>query len=110
MVTRPGRIGSAAAAHRKIARIVDQRLIDRRGPPRIGVLSARELLRLVGGLPERQHVRAVRVFLIVGEAKALDPVRAGAVCTANAPRTRSAVAPVADADAAGHADPIRLAL
>ena len=65
--------------------MIVERLGDGRGRP-LGVLTARQRLRLVGGLPERQDVRAVRVLMIVGDAEALDPIAAPAISTADVPR------------------------
>ena len=77
--------------------VVGQRLVDRRRPSGVGVLTARQCLRLVGGLPEVEDVRAVRVLLIVGDAKALDPVAALAIGGADVPRAGTGVAAIAQA-------------
>ena len=95
MMARLGRVGRVRAAHGKIGRIVGQRFIDGRGTACVGILTTRQGLRLVGGLPERQDVRAVRVLMIVGEAEALDPVAALAVSGADVPRAGSGVAAIA---------------
>ena len=101
MYARPFGVVGIGPARCQIGLVRDQCAITRdRRTVATTVVTARQLLRLILRLVERQHVLAVSILEVVSQREGLSPVCAAPVAHLQHPRAIGLVAPIHQQDAA----------